>query len=94
MIKIAEVTFRGNNEKIYEFFTDIDAIQSGDYAVVDTQNGPSFGKVVKLKDFSKRTKFCIKWVLGYINPEEVNVARQDRHDQELAAAELEEMLEL
>lgn len=85
MTKIAQVTFAGNNEVRYDFFTDIDNLQVGDPVVCDTARGYSIGKVVALIETSTKAR---SWIVQRVDVE----GHRARMEERRLADELAEML--
>lgn len=82
--KIAQITFAGNNEVKYDFFTDLDNLQVGDPVVCDTIRGYSVGKVVGFLESSTKAR---NWIV-----QKVDVEGHKKRMEERLAKELEEML--
>ncbi|CUH95905.1 hypothetical protein P22_1991 [Propionispora sp. 2/2-37] len=92
-IKIAEVCFRGNKEKTYDFYTTCPCLTDDEdtFAVVNTKNGPALGTIIKLKSFSERSKECNQWVIHHFTQHDVYQTTQC-YEPDLQAAELKELL--
>lgn len=82
--RIAQITFSGNNEVKYDFFTDLN-LQVGDTVVCDTVRGYSVGKVAGLLESSTKAR---AWVVQKVDVE----GHRKRTEREWLAKELEEML--
>ncbi|ABO49724.1 hypothetical protein Dred_1190 [Desulforamulus reducens MI-1] len=82
--KIVQISFAGNYEVLYDFFTDLD-LQIGDPVVCHTVRGYNVGKVVGFVDGSTK---ATNWIVQKVDVE--------GHMQRLAkirqAKELEELL--
>ncbi len=85
MIKIVQVTFAGNNEVKYDFFTDVDNLQVDDPVVCDTARGLSVGKVA---GFVKTSTKARNWIVQRVDVE----GYKKRIERERLAKELAEML--
>lgn len=83
--RIAQVTFAGNNEVKYDFFTDLENIQVGDPVVCDTARGYSIGKVVALIETSTKAR---SWIVQRVDVE----GHKTRMEERQLADELAEML--
>lgn len=94
---IAMVEFKGNHSKQYEFFARLYENKQGrlitamnpkvgDNAVCQTSAGLTIGRIVELKDFSKRSGKCNNFILIYSSPE------VDAHTLEIFRKEVVERL--
>lgn len=83
--RIVQVTFAGNNEVKYDFFTDIPDIQVGDPVVCDTARGYSIGKVVGFVEASTKAR---SWIVQRVDVE----GHRARMEERRLADELAEML--
>ncbi len=85
MNKIVQVSFAGNTEVLYDFFTDLE-LQVGDPVVCDTVRGYSVGKVIR---FIERSSKATNWIVQKVDVE--GHKRRLERERRLAK-ELEEML--
>jgi len=81
--KIVQISFAGNTEVLYDFFTDLE-LQVGDPVVCDTVRGYSVGKAVAFIETSTKVT---SWIV-----QKVDVEGHKRRLQRERDRELEEML--
>lgn len=79
--RIVQIAFAGNFEKLYDYFTDIPNLESGEPVVCPTNIGFTVGKVVKYIEKSTKAE---KWIVQRVDVE--------GHKKRMEARELEEML--
>jgi len=82
--RFVQVTFAGNNEVLYDFFTDLQ-LQVGDPVVCDTIRGFSVGKVIGFVETSTKAD---RWIVQKVDVK----GHKKRLERERLAKELEEML--
>ena len=83
--KIVQVAFAGNQERLYDFFTDIGDLQSGDWVVCHVLAGYSLGRVVRYIETSTKVE---KWIVQRVDVE----GSKARLESERLAKEIEDML--
>lgn len=83
--RIVQVTFAGNNEVKYDFFTDLNNLQVGDPVVCDTARGYSIGKVIGFVETSTKAR---SWIVQRVDVE----GHRARMEERRLANELAEML--
>ena len=85
MTKIVQISFVGNMERLYDYFTDLGDLQRGDYVVCHTAQGYSIGRAVQYIATSTKAD---KWLV-----QRVDVAgHKARLERERLAKEIEDML--
>jgi hypothetical protein len=63
--RIVRVSFAGNLERQYDFFTDLN-LELGDFVVCDTFRGYSVGKVMSILALTTKTK-ADKWIVQLVD---------------------------
>lgn len=83
--KIVQVAFAGNHERLYDYFTDMGELESGDWVVCHTMSGYGVGRVVRYIETSTKAE---KWIVQRVDVE----GHRKRLESERLADELAEML--
>lgn len=83
--RIVQISFAGNQERLYNYFTNMGDLQSGDWVVCHTLQGYVIGRVVRYIDTPTKAE---KWLVQRVDVE----GHKARLERERLAREIEDML--